>query len=254
MINLIRTRIIQRKQYISNIRNAEVKAPFRGFPKVANNCSKCGLCRDSCPSGAIEISPVRIDLGRCTFCGECQRLCSDNCIEFSTLHKISSDNREKLIISADYDYSGFSKTAIDARKSIHKLFGRSLKLRSVSAGGCSACEMELAACSNVNFDMGRFGIEIVASPKHADGIIITGPITGNMSMALHDAYYCTTPERIVISMGACAISGGVFDGSSELSRDFVEKIKPDLYIPGCPVHPLTFINGVLDFLGVQGQS
>jgi len=109
--------------------------------------------------------------------------------------------------------------------------------------------MELSACSNVNFDMGRFGIEMVASPKHADGIVITGPITENMTSALHDAYYCTSPDRIVIAMGACAMSGGVFSESTGLNRDFLSKVKPDLYIPGCPVHPLTFINGVLAFLG-----
>jgi len=250
MINLVKTRIIQGKQYIKNIRKAQVKPPFRGFPYIKNGCSGCSsLCKSSCPSGALEISPLKIDLGKCTFCGECQRLCPENYIEFSVNHKITADKRNKLVITAETDYIKFRKTAVESRKEIHRLFGRSLKLRSVSAGGCNACEMELAACSNVNFDMGRFGIEIVASPKHADGIIITGPLTENMARALNDSYTCTTPDRIIIAMGACAISGGVFDGSSELNRDFLNKFKPDLYIPGCPVHPLTFINGVLDFLG-----
>lgn len=249
MINLIRTRIIQGKQYITDVRKAEVKPNFRGYPFIKNNCGSCRLCEESCPSGAITISPVRIDLGKCTFCGECERLCPDHGIEFSVLHKISADSREKLVITMDKSYQEFSKTAIESRKAIHKLFGRSLKLRSVSAGGCNACEMELNACSNVNFDMGRFGIEIVASPKHADGIIITGPITENMAKALYDSYLCTSPERIIIAAGACAISGGIFEGGPELNRDFLEEFKPDLYIPGCPVHPLTFINGVLDFLG-----
>ena len=249
MINLIRTRIIQRKQYIKDIRKARVNPPFRGFPIIKSSCSECGLCLDSCPSGAIETSPVKIDLGRCTFCGECQRICPDNGIDFSVLHKVSSSSRDKLLVSAGTDYTEFHRTAITARDTIHRLFGRSLKLRSVSAGGCNACEMELGACSNVNFDMGRFGIEIVASPKHADGIVITGPLTENMSRALYDSYLCTTPDRIVIAMGTCAISGGIFDGSSQLNRDFFKSIKPDLFIPGCPVHPLTFINGVLDLLG-----
>jgi len=249
MINLVRTRIIQGRQYIKDLRKAEIKPPFRGFPFIKNNCGGCALCEDSCPSGAVKISPVKIDLGRCTFCGECQRLCPDHGIDFSVLHKISADTREKLVISMETGYQEYNKTAVEARKEIRKLFGRSLKLRSVSAGGCSACEMELNACSNVNFDMGRFGIEIVASPKHADGIIITGPLTENMAKALYDSYLCTTPHRIIIAMGSCAISGGIFDGSSELNREFLNEFKPDLYIPGCPVHPLTFINGVLDLLG-----
>jgi len=249
MINLIRTRIIQGKQYITDIRNAEVKSPYRGFPFIKSSCSGCSICLDSCPAGAIEISPVKIDLGKCTFCGECERLCPDYGIEFSVLHKISADRRDKLEITIDKGYQKFKNTSIESRKEIKKIFGRSLKLRSVSAGGCNACEMELNACSNVNFDMGRFGIEIVASPKHADGIIITGPITENMAQALYDSYLCTTPDRLVIAMGACAISGGIFSESSELNRNFLKEITPDLYIPGCPVHPLTFINGLLDFLG-----
>ena len=249
MINLFKTRIIQGKQYIPDIRKAEVKAHFRGYPVIKNNCEVSEECVESCPSGAIEISPVSIDLGKCTFCGECTKHCADQGIEFSTLHKISSDSRDKLVITENKSYEEFKKTAIEARTEIKKVFGRSLKLRSVSAGGCSACEMELNACSNVNFDMGRFGIEIVASPKHADGIIITGPVTENMAKALSDSYFCSPPGRILIAAGSCAISGGIFSESSEVNREFLDKIKPDLYIPGCPVHPLTLINGVLDFLG-----
>lgn len=249
MINLIRSRIIQGSQYIKDIRKAEIRPPFRGFPFISSNCTGCSKCIDSCPSGAIQISPVKIDLGKCTFCGECQLHCPNHGIEFSVLHKVSADSPDKLIITSDKGYQEFKRTAIEARAEIHKLFGRSLKLRSVSAGGCSACEMELNACSNVNFDMGRFGIEIAASPKHADGIIITGPITENMAKALYESYLSTSPHRIIIAMGTCAISGGVFDGSSELNREFLKEFKPDLYIPGCPVHPLTFINGVLDLLG-----
>jgi Ni,Fe-hydrogenase III small subunit/NAD-dependent dihydropyrimidine dehydrogenase PreA subunit len=249
MINLIRTKIIQGNQFVPDIRKAEIRLPFRGFPFIKNNCGGCRICVDSCPCGAIEINPVKLDMGKCTFCGECQRLCPDKGIDFSILHKISADSREKLIISADIGYQQFTKTAIESKKEIQRLFGRSLKLRSVSAGGCNGCEMELNACSNVNFDMGRFGIDIVASPKHADGIIITGPITENMSKALDDSYLCTSPDRIIIAMGACAISGGIFTESPELNREFLNKYTPDLYIPGCPVHPLTFINGVLDLLG-----
>lgn len=249
MINLIRTRIIQGKQYITDVRRAEVKQPYRGYPFIRNNCNGCMNCVDACPSDAIQISPAVIDLGKCTFCGECERLCPGYGIEFSVLHKLSVDSREKLIITKDKGFNEFIESAIESDSKIRSLFGRSLKLRSVSAGGCNACEMELNACSNVNFDMGRFGIEITASPKHADGIVITGPITENMASALYDSYMCTTPERIIIAMGTCAISGGIFSSSSEINRDFLDRFKPDLYIPGCPVHPLTFINGVLDFLG-----
>jgi Ni,Fe-hydrogenase III small subunit len=125
------------------------------------------------------------------------------------------------------------------------MFGRSLKLRQVSAAGCNGCELELNASGNVNFDMGRFGIEFVASPRHADGIVITGPVSKNMGKALQDTYNSISDPKIVIAFGACAISGGQFAEAPELDRSFFDTIKVDLYIPGSPPHPLTFINAVL---------
>ena len=142
----------------------------------------------------------------------------------------------------------YEKTAIEVRKEIKRVFKKSLKLRQVSAAGCNGCEMELNACSNVNFDMGRFGIDFVASPRHADGLVITGPISENMAYALEDCYKSTPDPKIVILCGSCAISGGVFQNSDKLNREFLDKYPIDLYIPGCPVHPLTFINGVLGFI------
>ena len=129
------------------------------------------------------------------------------------------------------------------------MFGRSLKLRSVSAGGCNGCELELNATGNVNFDLGRYGIDIAASPRHADGIIISGPISRNMAAALQATYDAVPDPKIVVLLGSCAISGGVFADSDELDRSFLEENKIDLYIPGCPPHPLTIANAILDFIG-----
>ena len=109
--------------------------------------------------------------------------------------------------------------------------------------------MELNACSNANFDMGRYGIEFVASPRHADGIVVTGPVTKNMAKALEDTFFACPAPRILIVVGACAISGGIYQDSEELDRTFFDRHTPDLYIPGCPAHPLTIINGILEFLG-----
>jgi Ni,Fe-hydrogenase III small subunit len=109
--------------------------------------------------------------------------------------------------------------------------------------------MELNAAGNVNFDMGRYGIEFVASPRHADGIVLTGPITENMAAALQICYDAIPDPKIVILAGTDAISGGIFVGSPALNRSFLEKYPVDLYVPGNPVHPLTFINGVLDLIG-----
>jgi Ni,Fe-hydrogenase III small subunit/NAD-dependent dihydropyrimidine dehydrogenase PreA subunit len=240
MFDTLKSRIYQGNQAIPDIKKAVINEKFRGLPVIdKQNCLNCGKCADICPTNAIS-QDVSIDLGKCIFCGDCERECQNNSIKFTNFHKIASTSRESLIISSQ------EKPEIIECK--EKLFKKSLKLRQVSAGGCNGCEMELNACSNVNFDMGRYGIDIVASPRHADGIIITGPITENMAVALDDAYKSTPDPKIVILVGTCAISGGLFENSDEIKRDFLEKYKIDLYIPGCPVHPLTVINGILELL------
>ncbi len=250
MISLLRQKIRFGKLYIPNIKKAPILDSHRGLVQIkTGNClQNCQLCVDSCPSDAIQLNPLRIDMGKCVFCGDCETLCPQSLIYFTSNYKVSATDREKLVISAECENMEYDRIAVQCNETITKLFGRSLKLRQVSAGGCNACEMELNACSNINFDMGRFGIEFVASPRHADGIVITGPISGNMAQALQDAYDSVPDPKIIILNGACAISGGVFAESEAINREFLKKYKIDLYIPGCPVHPLTFINGVLRFL------
>ncbi len=242
MLETLKLRIYQGQQFIKDIPNAQMRDQFRGFPIITDSQVDASIC----PTGAISNSPLSIDMGKCTFCGSCARKCCS--IKFSNYYKLASTDRNKLIVTPDMNPEEFNKTAFEVRKEIKKVFGKSLKLRQVSVGGCNGCEMELNACSNVNFDMGRFGIDFVASPRHADGIVITGPISENMAYALEDCYKSTPEPKIVVLCGACAISGGVFQNSTKLNRAFLEKYPIDLYIPGCPVHPLTFINAILDFI------
>ena len=241
MFDIIKLKYFQGNQFIPDIPNAPMRSQFRGFPIL----KQCGDVDESvCPTGALKANPLSIDMGKCTLCGACK--CQS--VQFSNYYKLSSTDRNKLVITENMTPEEFEKAAITARKEIRRVFSKSLKLRQVSAAGCNGREMELNACSNCNFDMGRFGIDFVASPRHADGIVITGPISENMAYALEDCYKSTPDPKIVILAGACAISGGVFQNSSKLNREFLEKYPIDLYIPGCPVHPLTFINGVLDFI------
>lgn len=244
MFDTLKSRIYQGKQYIKDIENAPMREQFRGFPTFCENAVCCD--ENICPTGALKTNPLSIDMGKCTFCGACARACET--VKFTNGYKLASTSREKLIITPTTSYDDYLKSAVETKKEIVKMFGHSLKLRQVSAAGCNGCEMELNACSNVNFDMGRFGIDFVASPRHADGIVITGPISENMAYALEDCYKSVPEPKLVILCGACAISGGIFQQSTTLNREFLDKYPIDLYIPGCPVHPLTFINAILSYI------
>ena len=245
MFDTLKLKYYQGNQFIKDIENAPMREAFRGFPMLNPSADLSGL-KEVCPTGAISCNPLAIDMGKCTFCGACSK--KSEAVKFTNNYKLASTSREKLVVTPDVMYEDYLLSAVEVRKEIINVFGKSLKLRQVSAGGCNGCEMELNACSNCNFDMGRYGIDFVASPRHADGIVITGPISENMAYALEDCYKSTPDPKIVVLCGACAISGGVFQNSQKLNREFLENYPVDLYIPGCPVHPLTFINAVLSFI------
>ncbi|MBP7497380.1 MAG: NADH:ubiquinone oxidoreductase [Bacteroidales bacterium] len=248
MIRNIKILIHQGKQYIPDVTTVEVPGIFRGRPVITTVKVNESELAELCPTGAISTNPVCIDLGKCTFCGECAMTFPSK-ISFTKDYKISSNDRKRLIIYEGKDEPIELNPAL-IRKEIHKYFSGSLKLRQVSAGGDNSCELELNACGNVNFDMGRFGIEFVASPRHADGIVITGPISENMAEPLQICYDAIPEPKIIILAGIDAISGGIFAGSPTLNRSFLDKYTPDLYIPGNPAHPLDFINGVLSLIKV----
>jgi Ni,Fe-hydrogenase III small subunit len=234
----------QGKQFIPDVTTAKVPGVFRGRPVITREKVDEMQLRDICPLGAIGTNPVSIDLGKCNFCAECSRM-YPNKISFTSDYKISSNERERLIVK-EGEEGPVEVNPATVRKEIHRVFGSSLKLRQVSAGGDNSCEWELNASNNVQFDISRFGIDFVASPRHADGIVITGPITQNMAWALQACYDAIPDPKIIILAGTDAISGGVLGDSPAIDRSFLSRYPIDLYIAGNPVHPLTFINGVLD--------
>jgi Ni,Fe-hydrogenase III small subunit len=246
MLNNLKILFHQGKQYIPDVTKAMVPGVFRGRPIITYAQVDDDQLFNLCPTRAILGSPIHIDLGRCTFCGECSHAFPEK-IKFTSDYKIATNDRKALILYQGQDIPIELNPEL-IRKEIQEMFNGSLKLRQVCAGGDNSCELELNACSNVNFDMGRFGIEFVASPRHADGIVITGPITENMAESLQICYDATPDPKIIILAGVDAISGGIFAGSPALNRTFLEKHKIDLYVPGNPVHPLTFINGVLELI------
>lgn len=246
MRNSLKIIIHNGKQYIPDLRAADVPPPFRGRPEITGAKVNVDELISVCPTRAISADPVAIDLAKCTFCGECAFRFPEK-IHFTNDHRLASNVKERLIVKeGETDKITLDQSLV--RKDIKHVLKRSLKLRQVSAGGDNSAEMELNASGNANFDMGRFGIEFVASPRHADGIVVTGPISENMAEALEIAYKAVPEPNVVILCGTDAISSGIFEGSPALNRAFTERIPVDLYIPGNPPHPLTIINGLLDLI------
>lgn len=217
---------------------------FRGYPRLdRSGCPEaCRACAEVCPTGALSCEPtLSIDLGKCLFCPDCSGACERGGIGFSNDGVLAANSRKDLVVEA----GGERIMARPLEKNLLSLFGRSLKFRSVVAGGCNGCEADTNVLSTVGWDLGRFGIQFVASPRHADGLWVTGPVTRNMYDALMMTYEAIPSPKIVVACGACAIAGGPFAGLPEV-HDGVEGILPvDLYIPGCPPHPLTILDGLL---------
>lgn len=210
----------------------------------------CAQCLGVCPTGAITQEPgrgARLDLGRCLFCGDCVAACPHGAITTTNDHRLATRRREELILGETGAEELRLAAALD--KKMKSLLGRSLRLRQVSAGGCGACEADINVLGTIGWDLGRFGIQYVASPRHADGVLITGPVTKGMELALQKTWAAVPEPRIAIALGACAISGGPFVGHPQHNGGADPIIPIDLYIPGCPPHPLTILDGFLRLLG-----
>jgi len=256
MIDVIRARLRQGYRTIGYPDAPPPPLPerFRGRPQIdVSKCREgCSDCAEACPTGAIDLRDgPHVDLGRCIFCTDCARACPEGALDYSRDHRLAVRERADLVVGSERELE--LAAALQGR--MRGLFGRSLKLRQVSAGGCNACELDVNVLNTVGWDLSRFGIQFVASPRHADGLLITGAHPENMRLALRKTYDAVPAPKIVIAVGACAISGGPYIDHPEVANGVEGSLPIDLYIAGCPPHPLTILDGLLRLIGrLEGRE
>lgn len=260
---------------------AEVAAGFRGLPRIDFTAWHDALpAADACPTGAITVKDqvglrdVTVDYGLCVFCGLCAEATPEGAVQITPEFELAVEDRQDLIVSAQYslNHDGSHRnltslssgtTAVEPaaeragrklKEKISALLGRSLAIREVDAGSCNGCELEIHALNNPIYDIERFGIHFVASPRHADMLLVTGPVTRNMEVALKKTYLATPDPKLVVAVGACGISGGIF-GQNYASLGAVDQVIPvDVYIPGCPPRPQALLQGILLAIGRMKET
>ena len=265
----------------------EVSRRARGKPEIAwTNWKDARPATTICPTGAISYQDVsgqriaRLDLAKCIFCGLCAD--ADPAIRMTTVCECATRFRDDLVTGAAYslntdgthdrlvsppsvtkprpnELSPSQRQSLEGigrqiRERSEQLFGRSLHIREVDAGSCNGCEVEIVGLNSPIYDIERFGIHFVASPRHADMLLVTGPVTRNMELALRKTYDAMPAPRLVVAVGACGCSGGIF-GQNYASLGGVDRVIPvDVYIPGCPPNPHALLHGILLAMGRRDQS
>jgi len=244
VLNQVIKNLFSTKRPAESVESMEEMRPKMPFASI--QCNNCGKCSDVCETNAIVIEDRwRIDIGKCILCGKCIDVCEEKAIEWTDAPDYSLSRSGLIFISGE----STERTPELLDESIRKRLGRSLDIREVDTGSCNACEVEVNALSNQFYDMNRFGIKVVASPRHADILLITGPLTENMYDALMSAIKATPDPKILIAMGTCAISGGIFTEGKVIGQGISDTVGVNMFIPGCPPSPDRLIRSLLSAFG-----
>lgn len=261
---------------LTEARPFDARPPF-GFPVIDfTRCTMCDACARACPTGAIHTKPaapgqrvLALSYAACIQCRACVDACAEHAVSPGSEVDLAAYSRQQLEQSASFDVDPatgacrvrhvdvqdgptLEESAARLRARVHGWLGRSLHVRQVDAGSCNGCELEIASTTNPLFDLERFGIHFVASPRHADVLLVTGPVTRNMEIALLRTYEATPAPRVVVAVGACGCSGGIFGEGTYASVGGVDRVLPvDVYIPGCPPRPHAILNGLLVAMDVR---
>jgi Ni,Fe-hydrogenase III small subunit/Pyruvate/2-oxoacid:ferredoxin oxidoreductase delta subunit len=254
----------------------DLRPPF-GFPVIDfARCTLCEACVRACPTGAIQAGTagpgqraLSLSYASCIQCRGCVEACGEGAISAGPELEVAAFTRQQLQQTAAFDVDavtgtctfrdmekpsgpGLEESAAALRDRVHRSLGRSLHVRQVDAGSCNGCELEIAATTNPQFDLERFGVHFVASPRHADVLLVTGPVTRNMEIALLRTYEATPEPRLVVAVGACGCSGGIFGERGYAAVGGVDRVVPvDVYVPGCPPRPQAILNGLLVAVGLR---
>ncbi|MBI3848857.1 MAG: NADH-quinone oxidoreductase subunit NuoB [Verrucomicrobia bacterium] len=264
----------------------EVSIRARGRPEIDwANWKDARPAATICPTGAIDFKDTAVartaslDLARCIFCGLCADV--DKAIRMTNVCECAARSRNDLMTSASYslrpdgthdrlvsppttEKTQHGQLSASQRESLEvigeqiklradKIFGRSLHIREVDAGSCNGCEVEIVGLNSPVYDIERFGIHFVASPRHADMLLVTGPVTRNLELALRKTHNAMPDPRLVVAVGACGCSGGIF-GQNYATVGAVDAVLPvDVYIPGCPPNPHALLHGILLAMGRVSQ-
>jgi Ni,Fe-hydrogenase III small subunit len=260
---------------------ALISKNFRGAPQFDfAKWRDPHLAAEACPTGAIAIQEsgdmrrVTVDYGLCTYCGECAAADCSGAVQMTQQFELAAVDRRNLVVAAEYIagcdgahddltklHHGYwtvdessEKLESRVRDRVQQVLGRSLAIREVDAGSCNGCEVEITALNNPIYDLERLGIHFVASPRHADMLLVTGPVTRNMELALLKTYRATPDPKVVVAVGACGISGGIFGRNYATIGGVDQAISVDVFVPGCPPRPHALLHGILMAVGRMEQK